>query len=115
MHLFILDFGGTLDQQPNPAGFVAALKARHLGAQVVLCTGSDTHEITQDHPALFGVLDAVWEKPCMLSEKLKDYTFDHVTLVDNDAGVRNLARRMMRAWPASRVLDAPDLINLLLE
>lgn len=60
MHLYILDWSGTLDQLYNPKGFVRALQS--LGHKVVIWTGNDRLR----DPAAEAADKVIWKNDLML-------------------------------------------------
>ena len=116
MHLFILDFGGTLDRISDPTAFVLALKARHPKCVVVLHTGTEKDVFQERHPALLTTVDDLWQKPCNLPEKCTALAPDQITLADDDDSMRRAVARVFRlAKRDIRILEAEALPGLLLE
>ena len=84
VHLYVLDWSGTLDRLANPKGFIRALQSR--GHKVVIWTGASSRE-----NKAFQAADAVRSKNQTLQEVVTEFRqgwgTNHTFVSDDDSWV----------------------------
>ena len=117
MHMFILDFAGTLTTLKDPVEYVVRLKQRHAGSKVVLYTGNEVDEIRQQCPGLLEVVDDLWPKPHSIMDKMQGMTLRRLTIVDDERDMLSAMRRFLRKHPIPQIdfLEPAALLGLLAE
>lgn len=118
MKLFIFDLMGTLTTLPSARVYLTLLREQNPGCKIVLWSGTNPDEIRRGCPGLLDAVDALWEKPCMLTPKLQDngWSPDAVVIADDEPLLRRAAVRSFRNMPFLTTALEPsalgDLVRL---
>lgn len=111
---FIFDYGGTLDQLPDPSGFLRAIRAKHPEAKIVLYSGTENAVIQATFPGLLKLVDVCVAKPEVLKVSLHRLGFPLTSVVysDDDVFLGKAMVRMFRPVPCELV-PPQDLLRLI--
>ena len=107
IHVFILDYSGTLTTLKNPAAFLMARREKYDGCKIVLHTGAVWDSIDE---AVTDAVDARWKKPCRLDTKLHDTGWlpKQVIIADDDLFAHRAYERIASFFPCPAVVIGPE-------
>lgn len=116
MHLFLIDYIGTLTTLADPVEYMKALRQRYPKALFILHTADLPSGVNLRHLGLLEQMDGLWSKPCPVREQLDALSLSRVTIVDDDPFDRRaLARELKGKVPYQvQILDQVELLALLM-
>lgn len=118
MHLFVLDYDGTLTHLRDPIGFIAALRQKYTPAVVALYTGASRSTVEEYTPGLLDAIDFLWPKPSLLLAHIQALDPEVITIADDEPMLLSALKWAFRDTPYKdrvRFLTPQELPGLLTE
>lgn len=114
--VYLLDYRGTLDTLPDPAGFVLDLKAQDPDCKVILFSVVTPSDIRFEHRLLLSVVDFLWEQPWDFGQKIQGqrWPVGRVVVADDKLLIRRMIRQVCirHSWECLAI-EPHEILSLL--